>query len=234
MFHSYRFSFDEVAPSVDVLMRYLQVPQQEQLQIVDEMIAKTFDELKDTTEITGGYKIVECKGIDLINGKITCSDAILNTGNKIAGYMNRAEKSALFLCTSGNRFTTMSHSYQSNGDFLEAFVVEAIGSATVENAMDNIQKELEKEMLSIGMNISNRYSPGYCDWPLADQQSIFSAIGDNPTGITLMSSSLMRPIKSVSGIIGIGKQIKKYPYGCSICRSKTCVYRKVIKKNKER
>ena len=144
--------------------------------------------------------------------------------------MAGASEVALFICTAGAAFTDLSQAYQQNGDFLEAFVVESIGSATVENAMDKVQQRLEEEMAGQGKKITNRYSPGYCEWPLSGQRELFAYIGDHPTGITLNESCLMQPIKSVSGIIGIGDAVKKRPYGCQICNSATCVYRKIKRK----
>ena len=145
--------------------------------------------------------------------------------------MQGADRIALFLCTAGKTFTELSHAYQQNSDFLEAFVVESIGSATVENAMDKVQLYLEKEMIDQGKKITNRYSPGYCEWPLSGQRDLFAYIGDHPTGITINESCLMQPIKSVSGIIGIGDEVRKRSYGCDICNSTSCAYRNIRKKN---
>jgi len=35
---------------------------------------------------------------------------------------------------------------------------------------------------------------------------------------------LMNPIKSVSGLIGIGRDVKYSPYQCNLCDSKNCIY----------
>ena len=51
-----------------------------------------------------------------------------------------------------------------------------------------------------------------------------------PTGITINESCLMQPIKSVSGIIGIGDEVRKRSYGCDICNSTSCAYRNIRKK----
>lgn len=124
-------------------------------------------------------------------------------------------------------FTDLANEYLKQGDLPEAFIADAIGSVTVENAMDRIQQALEIEMNLQEMKISNRYSPGYCEWHVSGQQALFSLIDDNHTGVTLTTSCLMQPIKSVSGIIGIGVDMQKRPYGCSICHSSTCVYRRI-------
>lgn len=218
MFRSYTFTFDEVRPDEKVLMDYLQIPDNDSYPLVAGIVESTFAALKDTREIIGGYRILDY------------GDVTLQPGRRISGYMAGASEVALFICTAGAAFTDLSHAYQQNGDFLEAFVVESIGSATVENAMDKVQQRLEEEMAGQGKKITNRYSPGYCEWPLSGQRELFAYIGDHPTGITLNESCLMQPIKSVSGIIGIGDAVKKRPYGCQICNSATCVYRKIKRK----
>jgi len=35
----------------------------------------------------------------------------------------------------------------------------------------------------------------------------------------------MKPVKSVSGIIGIGRDVKYAPYQCHACEDKNCIYR---------
>ena len=73
-----------------------------------------------------------------------------------------------------------------------------------------------------GMRISNSYSPGYCGWPVSDQQQLFELFPPQICGVELNSSSLMSPVKSVSGVIAVGSQVQKMPYGCAICGRKDC------------
>ena len=141
---------------------------------------------------------------------------------------------AVFVCTAGEGFSTCSDKYNKEGDYLKGFIVDAFGSLVAERAMDYIQKELEKEAGKCGMLITNRYSPGYCNWQVQDQKQLFSLLPGNPCNISLSESCLMLPIKSVSGIIGIGEKVRKREYSCDICNNITCVYRKVKdKKNYE-
>jgi hypothetical protein len=50
---------------------------------------------------------------------------------------------------------------------------------------------------------------------------------DNFCGIRLTPSALMDPVKSVSGFIGIGNDVRFNPYTCNLCDMKDCIYRKV-------
>jgi hypothetical protein len=76
------------------------------------------------------------------------------------------------------------------------------------------------------MKITNRYSPGYCDWNVGEQHKLFSFFPDNYCGIRLTPSALMDPVKSVSGIIGIGENVKRNDYTCRVCDMKDCIYRR--------
>jgi len=97
----------------------------------------------------------------------------------------------------------------------------------VEAAADIMQDNLLKEMISADKKITNRYSPGYCGWDVAEQQKLFQLMPDNFCGVKLNDSSLMDPEKSVSGFIGIGENVRYNPYTCGLCDMKDCIYRKL-------
>ena len=75
--------------------------------------------------------------------------------------------------------------------------------------------------------MANRYSPGYCGWALSEQKRFFALFPENHCGIKLSDSCLMDPIKSVSGVIGFGRNVKKTAYECQMCELTTCIYRKI-------
>ena len=112
-----------------------------------------------------------------------------------------------------------------SGDLLKGYVYDVIGSEVVEAAADMMQEELKVEAAARGKNITNRFSPGYCGWDVAEQHKLFSFFRDNFCGITLTGSALMNPIKSVSGLIGIGENVKYAPYQCHLCDDRNCIYR---------
>lgn len=227
MFREYRFRFADVCPDDKMLEAALQITDEEAYQDLLPVIRGVLGRLQENPGIVGGYTICPCDGVDVKNGLIHCGQTKLEVGKRIASYMKEASALAVFVCTAGSLFTDLANEYLKQGDLPEAFIADAIGSVTVENAMDRIQQALETEMNLQEMKISNRYSPGYCEWHVSGQQALFSLIDDNHTGVTLTASCLMQPIKSVSGIIGIGVDMQKRPYGCSICHSSTCVYRRI-------
>lgn len=149
-----------------------------------------------------------------------------NCGSKIARQLRNAEQLIVFVCTSGHGITQQYKEYIDTNELVKAYFVDILGNIIVEKAMDIIQERISEEMKTRGMNITNRYSPGYCNWNTNEQAKIFSMLPDNPCGVKLTQSSLMIPSKSISGVIGCGKNVKYTDYGCQLCELEMCIYRK--------
>lgn len=229
-FHTYRFPYGEVLPSLDELARYLHMEEDTEHPAYCYMKERLAELTSSDLEAVGGYAIGTIEGLDLQGGTLTVEGTTFEVGAQVCGYLKEATEAALFLCTAGALFSDEAHALNAQGEFLEAYIIDAIGSLTVERAMDKIHKALEEEQAARGMKITNRYSPGYCNWPLKDQRPLFAFVGENPTGIALSESCLMHPIKSVSGVIGIGTTARRRAYGCVICQNKTCIYRRLVQK----
>lgn len=230
-FQYYQFSFDEVRPDISEVYDFLRLIDLEDEHPARLFVRNIFPELQSNKDIMGGYVIRDIQSIYPKQGIILIDDVELPAGKQVCGYLKDATQVALFLCTGGKFFSDLTQELNKKGDILEAYIVDAIGSITVEKAMDVVQAKLEISARSEGLSISNRYSPGYCNWALSSQRILFNLVGANPVPIRLSESSLMKPIKSVSGIIGIGSNIKKREYGCKICNNIDCIYRKIISNN---
>jgi len=215
-FHNFHFSFEEVQPAFEKIQSVLKSENSDAGYLVDTIAHEIMPLLIENNGITGGYILRKADEVHL------------NTGSQIKGYMKGAEYLALFVCTAGVVFTDLFSRYNQEGNYLEAFIADTIGSLTVEKAMDKIQEILALEMQADGLQITNRYSPGYCNWALSGQRELFEQLGELPIAVSLTESCLMLPIKSVSGIIGVGENIQKRPYSCQICKNKTCNYRRLI------
>ncbi len=227
-FQTFHFSFAEVAPTFDEIIDFVQSADLEEEHPAVVFIREILNELNIDTGISGGFLLKNIDELNVKQGIIRMDGEELNLGRQVCGYVKESTIAALFLCTAGEDFTRMTNQLNEQGDIMEAYILDAIGSLTVEKAMDKIQENLRDSFLSNQLKISNRYSPGYCNWPLSDQKTLFHLIGENKTGITLSDSCLMTPRKSVSGIIGIGKHLKHHEYGCKTCSNTTCIYRKIL------
>ncbi len=175
--------------------------------------------------IQGGYVIEENIIFDTQNSIMRINAEGFIIRKIVYSQIKKSEKVALFLCTAGPDIGEWSKKLMAGGEMMKGYVVDVVGSEAVETAMDKIQSLLSEEMKQQGLNITNRYSPGYCGWNVSEQQKLFKFFPENFCGVGLSDTSLMYPVKSVSGIIGIGKEVKMNNYPCKICDDKDCIYR---------
>ncbi len=162
---------------------------------------------------------------------VEINNLVFNLRKIVYGQIKKSDSIAVFLCTAGEETGIRSRRAMKNGDLLTGYIYDVIGSEIAEAAADLMQDNLREAMASEGKKITNRYSPGYCGWDVAEQHKLFQLMPDNYCGIQLNTSALMDPEKSVSGFIGIGEHVRYNQYTCGLCEMKDCIYRKT-KSNK--
>jgi hypothetical protein len=149
-----------------------------------------------------------------------------NSGKIIHKMLRHSVYYALFIVTAGPGPENLARSLMSEGNYLEGYIADLVASALVDSAADQVQEQVRKLVHKQGLKITNRYSPGYCSWSVAEQQKLFSLFPAGCCGISLSGSSLMSPVKSISGIVGVGSDVTYREYTCEICSMKDCKYRK--------
>jgi hypothetical protein len=221
----FEFDFRDLKPDIARMEKLLGYDHGDPEQTIRPLIEEILTDSENISGIKAEYRIFKepafsDKGKNICIGEIT-----LSVGSVIFRQLKEAQFVALFLCTAGKELSSRSHEALKAGDPLRGYIYDLIGSEVTEAAADRIQNYLTDEMKSSGMNITNRYSPGYCGWDVSEQHKLFRLFPNNHCGIMLTPSALMDPVKSVSGIIGIGSKVRRAPYSCKICDVKNCIYR---------
>jgi hypothetical protein len=165
--------------------------------------------------IDRGRRVIDVQGLKFDVGAIVC------------GQLAEAESLAAFLCTAGRGIEDLSRRFMSAGDPLMGFIADTLGSLVVEKAMDRVQERLAVVVGGRGLRITERYSPGYCGWSVEEQQKLFRLLPADFCGVRLTETSLMQPIKTVSGFIGLGARVARRPYDCRLCDVEDCLYRRL-------
>lgn len=150
-------------------------------------------------------------------------------GRIVTRQLRGSEAYALFVCTAGVKYQDLMERLTEEGDMVRLYIAHSIGSVLAERCADYMEKVLQANIDKLGWHRTNRFSPGYCGWHVSQQQLLFPLLEGHNTGVILTPSSLMMPIKSVSGIIGLGKEVRYNPYTCGFCDKKDC-YKKKKKK----
>ncbi|MFH1646453.1 MAG: vitamin B12 dependent-methionine synthase activation domain-containing protein [Chloroflexota bacterium] len=165
------------------------------------------------------------RDIESVDGdRIDIGDGIVLESEVVARLLQRCEQVAVFALTIGSHLEELVAHLAENGLVLQATVLDAIGSGAAESLANEFSESTAKIAATAGLVTSRRFSPGYCDWDVSQQEMVFRALDGDTPGITLTDSMLMTPRKSVSGIIGIGQPgrgIESYN-PCGPCLKKDC------------
>lgn len=154
-----------------------------------------------------------------------------NMGKIIERQLHGSEAYALFICTSGVEFEAYQQRLKQDGDMVRVFIADSLGSVIAEKCADQMERHLQKSIDKLGWKHTNRFSPGYCGWHVSQQQLLFPLFDGHTCGVRLTDSSLMLPIKSVSGLIGLGKEVRRLDYTCGLCNFEKCYKRRKQSQN---
>lgn len=152
-------------------------------------------------------------------------------GHIIERQLKGSEAYTLFICTSGVEFETYQQRLKDQGDMVRVFIADALGSVIAEKCADQMERYLQDSIDKLAWHHTNRFSPGYCGWHVSQQQLLFPLFQGHTCGVRLTDSSLMLPIKSVSGIIGLGREVRHLDYTCGLCDFKQCYKRQNHRKS---
>lgn len=116
------------------------------------------------------------------------------TSNQLARHLSGSRRVIVFAATLGVGIDRLITKYSSLSP-AKALMFQAIGAERIEALCDAFCGEL---------GAKRRFSPGYGDLPLATQKDIFTVLAcEKKIGLTLNSSLLMSPSKSVTAFVGL-------------------------------
>ena len=147
-------------------------------------------------------------------------------GRIIERQLRGSEAYTLFICTSGVEFEAYQQQLKQADDMVRVFIADSLGSVIAEKCADQMEIAVQESIDKLGWHHTNRFSPGYCGWHVSQQQLLFPLFEGHTCGVRLTDSSLMLPIKSVSGIIGLGKEVRRLDYTCGLCNFEKCYKRR--------
>jgi hypothetical protein len=194
-------------------------------EIISCLVGEVLKEIKGISSIKGEYIIYPNAKFNNDDKSLEIADVKFNLNRLIYRQVIKSESIGVFLCTAGKEIGDISRKMMNEGDILKGYIYDIVGTAIVDAAGDLLHEKLGAVMKQEDQKLTNRYSPGHCKWNVVEQHKLFSLIPDNFCGIRLTDSALMDPIKSISGIIGIGKNVEFNPYTCNMCDLLTCNYR---------
>jgi cobalamin-dependent methionine synthase I len=135
---------------------------------------------------------------------------------------------ALGIATIGEELENKATQLHQKGELARAIILDAMGSVAAESTADFLNLQICEMCKKKGWGCSERFSPGYGNWPLEGQRFIFSLLPAERIKVRLNQSCMMIPRKSVSFAISIGEQFRSLRKRriCEVCNLKDCPYRR--------
>jgi hypothetical protein len=139
------------------------------------------------------------------------------------------EHLAVAVCTIGDALERRVAELWEARELPLASMLDSVGSGAVESLAEYVNDVLCQHGLGAGLRVTNRVSPGYGDWDVAEQRLVFELCPGAPAGVTLNEACFMTPGKSISLLAGAGTaaRVDHYFSQCARCWMRDCAYRRV-------
>ena len=149
-------------------------------------------------------------------------------GNDVRAMLAPCREAVLLAATLGAESEQLLLRMQAK-DAAQALLLDAVLSAAIEAVLDAREEALRGELAAQGRYLTDRFSPGYGDMPLAQMREICEVLGaQRAIGLTVSAGGVMIPRKSVTAILGISDvPVARRPAGCEGCAAReTCALRR--------
>ncbi len=142
----------------------------------------------------------------------------------------RAERLALYAATLGEEVSREIAALFEVGDYALGYVLDAMASCAADRLSTVLAKRYVAALVAKGDVAADRraldYSPGYCGWDITGQRALFARLRPVEIGVSINESCLMRPLKSVSGVIAVGPasihRLEPAYACCATCGDRNC------------
>jgi hypothetical protein len=185
---------------------------------IDEAIA----EAGALSSARAGWRFIDEKDFALDLPRFVCGDITLTPSEPVARHATGTVTIAAVVGSAGPGIESRSRDLLGGEDPLKGFILDWIGSQVADQSGRAAVSAIRNIVAARGWKSTPLFSPGTCGWDIVDQQNLFKLFPDRFLGISLTASSLMRPIKSVSGIVGLGPDVDDSMDLCSVCGFEKC------------
>jgi len=220
-------SVRKISPERDKVLQTQGIPRGAELtEEVKALLEKAMDlflEFSEPRAVIADVSIAEFEAV--YKGK-----GLNETDTPLDAVLRKADSLALFAVTVGEKVTEQTDELFQANDFALGSMLDSVASAGTDKAADRVENAYF-DLLSEQGRITRskgvlRFSPGYCGWHMSGQKKLFEFLRPEDIGITLLESYLMKPLKSISGVLVAGDKEMflfddSYPF-CSVCKSRSC------------
>ena len=155
--------------------------------------------------------------------RIRLESGTLLTGPLAARHLAGADRVAAVVCTIGAELESFAAAQK---DMVLGLALDGLGNAAVTLVGQQVCERIGDRVQAQGLTMSTPLSPGVPEWSVeVGQPEIFALADPAAAGVRLTDGGMMIPKKSISFVVGIGKNVSQEK-PCEVCNLKeTCRYR---------
>ena len=204
------------------ILKYLHYNSNNIDEFVEKQINILIKRIIKISNIKFNYKIYNKKIKDhrlkLENNEVTFSS------HKLIDHLKDSKKIVLFCLTLGKSIDREIKKLTIS-DMSKALILDAVATEYIEKIADQLTKKIA---FKNNLFESNRFSPGYGDLKLKEQNKILNILKANKkVGIYLNDENLMIPQKSITAFFGLNENKLNNQKTCDYCIKKgNCQFRK--------
>ena len=193
---------------------------------VDE---RTLDQIQQMTDIVRKEITAHVvTGRFALDGHKQLTDTVFSpAGADVCNLLASCDAAILLAATLGSQSERLLLRQQARSAS-DALIMDAVLSAAIEAVCDEQEEAIRKAAAQEGYYLTDRFSPGYGDMPLSQTREICAVLrAEHCIGLTVSSSGIMIPRKSVTAIMGLSQiPQKRRPCACAMCSMRqTCALR---------
>jgi hypothetical protein len=222
-----KISVNDVRPNKDDVLRSQGIPLgEESPKEVEQLFEKAMDVLLE-------FSIPKAIFLEIsvpVFGTVYIGEGLNEKRTPLEDILGKAAGLALFAVTLGDAVSNEIDELFKTNEFALGSMLDSAASVAAENTADVVQDRVFDLLVEEKKNHEStgimRFSPGYCGWHMSGQRKLFEFLQPEDIGITLLDSYLMKPLKSISGVMVVGEKDifvfeDSYPF-CNQCSSHSC------------
>lgn len=226
---NFNIEIDSIRPEIVRVANQVEIPEDRITDRHRELIVTGLSDFDSLAEPQGVISEVVHMDFD----SIFQGEGLNDSAAPLEEIKGRADRLALCATTIGQPLCDKIGEYFKIDQFAQGSILDAVASIAADNAITYIENyyfdSLPAEYNENGIKKTLCYSPGYCGWHVTAQRKLFAFLKPSQIGITLKTSCLMEPLKSISGVlITADKTIHEFDNSfsfCADCPSQPCLER---------
>lgn len=136
--------------------------------------------------------------------KIILAGGLTFASKKLSAFLRDGREAILLAATAGSAIMEAIKDKTRQDDLAAAVVYDATASEMTDAGLDWIMDYLNQQLRREGKTLlPRRFSAGYADFNLENQKAIYDTLQMEKIGVTITSSFILLPEKSVTAISGI-------------------------------